>query len=244
MLSRTRVDTRRRTAVAFALTLIAFAVLPTGCGSTEDAYGALERAAQQGDAVAQYALGRMYHSGEGVPQDYAEALRWFNLSAEQGQAEAQYALGLMHDLGKGVPRDHAEAVRWFRLAAEQGQAVAQCLVGGMYATGDGVPQDDAESARWYRLAAEQGDVGGQIELGSRYIIGRGVPENHVLAHMWFSLAASSASDAVVRDLAVSGRKEMEKIMTPEQIAEAEQRAREWTENRAKEEAGDSGSSQD
>ena len=75
-------------------------------------------------------------------------------------------------------------------------------------------------------------------------MGEGVTLDYVLAHTWFSLAASSASDAVVRDLAISGRNEMEKIMMPEQIAEAERRAREWTENHSEDDSGDVGSSQD
>ena len=67
----------------------------------------------------------MYDEGEGVPQDDAEAVRWYRLAAEQGDATAQYNLGLMYDEGEGVPQDDAEAVRWYRLAAEQGDASAQ-----------------------------------------------------------------------------------------------------------------------
>jgi len=32
----------------------------------------------------------MYDKGQGVPQDYAEALKWYRKAAEQGFAEAQY----------------------------------------------------------------------------------------------------------------------------------------------------------
>ena len=40
--------------------------------------------AEQGDAAAQYNLGLMYDNGQGVPQDYAEAVKWYRLAAEQG----------------------------------------------------------------------------------------------------------------------------------------------------------------
>ena len=53
----------------------------------------------------------MYAKGKGVPQDHAEAARWFRKAAEQGHASAQYNLGIMHANGEGVPQDHAEAVR-------------------------------------------------------------------------------------------------------------------------------------
>lgn len=203
MLSRTQTEAERRTAVArtltaVALTLTSVVILLTAredpFQDPYEEYYEVRAAAEQGDAAAQYALGRMYHNGEGVPQDYAEALRWFNLSAGQGQAEAQYALELMHDFGEGVLRDHAEAVGWYRAAAEQGYWAAQNNLGVMYKRGDGVPQD------------------------------------HVLAHMWFSLAASGAPDADMRGLVISARNEVEILLTPEQIAEAQRRAREWTEN--------------
>ena len=44
---------------------------------------------QQGDANGQTSLGFMYDKGQGVPQDYAEAVRWYRKAAVQGYAEAQ-----------------------------------------------------------------------------------------------------------------------------------------------------------
>ena len=91
-----------------------------------------------------------------MPEDDAEAVRWYRLAADQGDANAQYNLGLKYASGEGVPEDDAEAVRWYRLAADQGLAIAQNNLGLMYASGEGVPEDDAEAVRWYRLAADQG----------------------------------------------------------------------------------------
>jgi uncharacterized protein len=48
--------------------------------------------ADQGDATAQYILGRMYLDGNGVSQNYAEAVKWFRLSADRGDADAQKPL--------------------------------------------------------------------------------------------------------------------------------------------------------
>ena len=64
----------------------------------------------------------MYEQGHGVPQDYAEAVKWYRKAADQGDAFAQYNLGVMYDNGEGVPQDQAEAVKWYRKAAEQGDA--------------------------------------------------------------------------------------------------------------------------
>ena len=57
---------------------------------------------EQGDANALYALGLMYHNGQGVSQDYTEAVKWFRLAVLWGRANAQYNLGFMYANGQGV----------------------------------------------------------------------------------------------------------------------------------------------
>ncbi len=44
--------------------------------------------AAKGDAAAQFHLGLMYAKGQGVTQDYAQAVNWYRKAAEQGGAEA------------------------------------------------------------------------------------------------------------------------------------------------------------
>jgi uncharacterized protein len=75
------------------------------------------RAADQGDALAQFYLGVMYNEGRGVPQDYAEAAKWYRLAADQGDAQAQYNLGLSYARGEGVTPDPIAAHMWLNLAA-------------------------------------------------------------------------------------------------------------------------------
>lgn len=85
-------------------------------------------------------LGLMYFNGQGVPQDYKEAVKWYRLAADQGHDNAQSNLGLMYFNGQGVPQDYKEAVKLFRLAAYQGFSFAQSNLGWMYEHGLGVPQ--------------------------------------------------------------------------------------------------------
>ena len=97
--------------------------------------------------------------GDWVPEDDAEAVRWYQMAAEQGQghAKAQFNLGLMYGQGDGVPEDDAEALRWYQMAAERGIAKAQNNLGLMYTKGEGVPEDDAKAYAWLSIAAAQGD---------------------------------------------------------------------------------------
>ena len=74
---------------------------------------------------AQFSLGTMYVEGRGVPQDYAEAMRWYRKVAEQGHASAQYNLAFLYGHGEGVPRNHVEAFKWFSLSARNGNQFAR-----------------------------------------------------------------------------------------------------------------------
>ena len=159
--------------------------------------GAYRARAARGDARAQYQLGISYFQGHGVPQDYAEAVRWFRQAADQGYARAEYALGFSYAQGNGVPRDYAEAVRWMRQAAAHGDAEAQSSLGYSYAQGLGVPQDDTEAVRWYLQAAGQGDAKGQYGLGYSYAHGKGVPQDYAKAAHWTRQAAERG-DAVAQ----------------------------------------------
>ena len=81
-----------------------------------------------------------------VPEDKAEAVRWYRSAAKQGHAVAQDNLALFYARGQGVPQDYAQAVVWYRKAAEQGYASAQNTLGDMYREGQGVRQNYARRA--------------------------------------------------------------------------------------------------
>jgi hypothetical protein len=75
------------------------------------------KAADQGNANAQYNLGVAYDNGEGVLKDEAEAVRWYRKAAEQGNSLAQYNLAGAYINGEGVPKNEAEAYFWLNLGA-------------------------------------------------------------------------------------------------------------------------------
>jgi TPR repeat protein len=83
-------------------------------------------------------------------------------------------------------------------------------------------RDYATALRLIRPLAEQGDATAQYNLGVFYDNGLDVPQDQVSAYMWFSLSAAQGKEgaATFRDL-------IARLMTPEQIAEAQKLAREW-----------------
>ncbi|HFA7670055.1 TPA: sel1 repeat family protein [Neisseria gonorrhoeae] len=78
------------------------------------------QAAEQGNAAAQFNLGVMYENGQGVRQDYVQAVQWYRKASEQGDAQAQYNLGLMYYDGRGVRQDLALAQEWLGKACQNG----------------------------------------------------------------------------------------------------------------------------
>jgi TPR repeat protein len=66
----------------------------------------------------------MYANGQGVDQDDAMAVYWYQQAAEQGHALAQYNLGGMYNSGRGVERDTVRSYMWMLLAADGGDETA------------------------------------------------------------------------------------------------------------------------
>lgn len=184
-------------------------------------------AAEQEHAEAQYVLGLCYTRGEGVPEDKTKAVKWFRLAAgefslERGNAEAQYAYGFCYANGHGVPKDQAKAVEWYRFAAEQGHAEAQYALGLCYTRGEGVLEDKSEAFKWCLLAAKQGHALAPEFVYYGYVLGTwGVDRNIIEAYAWLSIGLSSPE--IEKHLA-----EWKTKFTPEELAAAEKRAAELT----------------
>ena len=85
-------------------------------GDYETAARGFKAFAQKGNAQAQHNLGFMYAKGQGVPKNYAKAVKWLWPAAEKGDTRAQVMIGVMHYEGRGVPKDYLEAYKWSSLA--------------------------------------------------------------------------------------------------------------------------------
>jgi hypothetical protein len=99
----------------------------------------------------------------------------------------------------------------------------------MYANGDGVPKVSTEAVKWFRKAGDQGNAQAQFNLGVMYFLGEGVPKDLIQAYFWFYLASASGEKSAQENLAA-----IEKVMTPDQIADAAKLAREILQKQPKE----------
>lgn len=128
----------------------------TGCA--EQAKEWLVKAAEKGNAEAQFVAARRYwvetKPGELNPKPAAEAIRWYRAAADQGLLKAQFQLWSIYHQGYGVPVQKEEGLRWLFKAALAGHALAQSSLGYIYWEGDGVQRDPIEALAWMKLSGE------------------------------------------------------------------------------------------
>lgn len=167
------------------------------------AYEILLPMAEQGNAQAQFFLGKMYRYGLGKPADAKRAQKWFDLAikndvvnimkkeARQGVASAQSNLGVMYYEGLGVDRDPQVAAVWNQQSAEQGYAIGQSNYAAQLLHGIGVQKNAEQAAFWYEKAAQQDYAQAQNALATLYFSGDGVARDYQKALQWFERAAAN-----------------------------------------------------
>ncbi len=153
----------------------------------EETFELYKKAANQGQAEAQFNLGLMYYHGE----NYNVAFKWFKKAANQGHVDAQFNVGLMCYDGKGIHKNYTKAFEWFKKAAEQGNHIAQYWLGKCYLHGIGTTKNYKIAIEWYKKSAKQGNDKPQYNLGLLYSNGEGTTENYKKAsELWRNMERS------------------------------------------------------
>lgn len=223
-----------------ALLLLLITIVPASAGPQEDVNAAYHRGdyvtmikisrplAEKGDTWFQIMLGLTFEGGLGVPQDYVQAVGWYRKAAIQGDSSGQFNLARMYLKGNGVQEDQNEGISWLRKAAQQSEPRSQNMLGMMGLLGNEASIiSKSEAVNWIQKSANQGYRDAQLNLALMYYAGQNVVQDYVLAHMWANLAAASLPEGKDRELAVSTRNSVEQIMTRDQIALAQRKARQW-----------------
>jgi uncharacterized protein len=149
-------EMRIYTYIKSLIPLVACLLIATAGTSCDDGvlnFKETRKAAEQGGSEAQFNLGQAYNNGEGVPQDYKEAIKWFRKAAEQGDARAQFALGYAYNKGEGVPQNKATSYAWFNVAVANGEEKAKDPrdTVAILMTPEQLAEAQALSAKWFEL---------------------------------------------------------------------------------------------
>lgn len=151
--------------------------------------------AENGDHQSQYILGVAYATGDGVGQNYEEAIRWLNKAADdtrqsEAKTNAQIYLGGIYQNGDSVLQDYNEAIGWYTEAAVWGSSKAQIKLGVLYTI-----RGDFNSLHYN-------------------------PADLVLGHMWLNISGANGET-----LAKVKRDQVSVEMTAENLDEANRRAK-------------------
>lgn len=177
------------TSILFCAGLSAAADLAVGKQAYEKkdfaaAFKELSPLAEQGNAEAQFLLGEMYWTGQGVLKDNDRAIKWLTASATQGNANAQFFMGSYYLLPH---LDITQGLKWLRLSAEQGNQDAQLLLGKSYMEGNReLPRDPIQGEMWLTLAAKDNlpFYQGELAAAERRISPDQVAKGKALAAEW------------------------------------------------------------
>ncbi|MGE0845676.1 MAG: tetratricopeptide repeat protein [Flavobacteriaceae bacterium] len=211
-------------------------------GDKQRAATALEVAAEKGHPLAQWKLGKMYASGDGVAEDDAKAFNLFRQIANQHAGDnpnapmASVVSNAFVELGNyyrsglesaGIQRNFSQALDLFTHAATYfGDPDAQYNLARMYLDGEGVSRDPSRAAKWLSLAARKNHVPSQALLGDMLLRGGEVPARPELGMMWLIIAKEHA-EPKDRDWVLGLHFQARERLSPEIYSHAEALARDW-----------------
>lgn len=177
--------------------------------------------AEDGNPVAQYEIAQHFVSGQGVPQDYAQAMAFFEKAAKQGLAPAQFRLASIYEKGLGTSKNPKTAAFWYQRAAESGNVHAMHNLGVLLAEGlEGRP-DYAKAAFWFSQAAAYGEGDSQFNLAVLLDRGLGLPRDPAKSYAWFAIAATLGDAEAAEKRDETGLKlSMEDLQTAHRFAQS------------------------
>jgi uncharacterized protein len=123
-----------------------------------DAIDWMRKSADAQFPEAEFALGKLYETGDLLPRDLSLALTWYEKAANQEHVDAQLETMTAYMMGRGTAQDAKRAAQWAERAAVAGDEGAQYLLATFYEKGDGVERDLQRALQWYSQAARSGDV--------------------------------------------------------------------------------------
>lgn len=133
------------------------------------------------------ALAAFYFHGKYVMQDFAEALRYYNIAAEQKDPEALRMVGVMLYNGYGLIQDKERGVEFFKEAYKYGSKEVLKELGSIK-----IDNNDPEGVKILSEAvSNNNNPEAANKLGDLYYNGVLVKQNFKLAYKYYEIAANA-----------------------------------------------------
>lgn len=161
-------------------------------------------------------------------KDFPTAWKELEPLAKQGNADAMYLVGSMHHMGMGTAPSYKDAAEWYRKAADAGKLDAIFTMGVVYEGGIGVPRSRNDAFAWYKKSADRGFYAGQLKIANMYAKGQGAKKDVAQSYLWYAIAERFAPRTgndryelpIIKD-------KLSAMMTKEQVADMDRRAKAW-----------------
>ena len=189
---------------------------------TKKAYEQIQKAADEGNAIALYMMAAYFSQGYGVqPINNQKAIAYFKKSYKAGYAVAGYDVA--DSLPDGSPEQdeiRKNAKHNILELANEGDVFAQANAAWGYENGYGTAADDYEAVKWVQKAAEQGYARAQCNLGDMYFYGGGVERSDEKAVEWYLKAAEQGNASAQTDLGLM-------YLNGDGVEQSDAKAAEW-----------------
>lgn len=124
--------------------------------------------AKAGNQQAQFFLAKRYQKGQGIAQNYQQAINWYTTAAKQNIAPAQLNLAMMYIRGEGVQPNAQQARYWLEKAAKLGDNRASYTLAML----DEKERKLVDAYKWYDLAARDGMLSNEVRTRAQSKIGQ------------------------------------------------------------------------
>lgn len=207
--------------------MLFFLILSVNCFAQYGAMSSdeLRQKAEAGDLEAQFHMGSRYDSGDRVPRDGNEAVKWYRRAAEAGHIEAQNSMGSVLQAEKR----YEDARAWYEKAAAQGSGIATNNLAYFYDLGLGVKQDRRKGFELYTRAAELGWAEAMWNLANMYGAGQLGEKDLDMACVWTFRSLKYVQTGWRARLAPASRATgfFERSFSKERLETCKRRADDW-----------------
>jgi hypothetical protein len=146
--------------ITFAAAMLALSLLTISLPSVAAPPPGLVKAAERGDAEAQFRLGKHYSASKNS-RDKKLSLDLFERSADQGHPRAAFHAGVMYEQGRGTKKNMKKALKRYAEAADAGNADAMFTLAKKYEEGaPGLKKDPTKAKQWYEKAVSKWEKNG------------------------------------------------------------------------------------
>jgi TPR repeat protein len=181
-------------------------------GLAEKSFEWFVTGADEGVAVASYAVGFAYEFGNGIEKNIVKAVEYYE-AAGDGYPQAYLARARIIEEGKFLPYSEKEIVKWMTLAAEKGELEAAGHLAQRLTHVESV-QDYTQAFKWAKYSAEEGNLHSQNLLAYLYQNGLGVEKDNDIAMQWYQKSKGD-KEYSAKDLEESAEEDKKNIMKKE-----------------------------